>query len=103
MTIAENSNADLKEKLKAEEQQRKSADLALKSAETQAESQSKLANEIEGQLVAAKEQIAALTQQRRRLIGLRTWPKKPDSRLRRTRSKPRRRGTRLSNMATTSA
>ena len=60
LTIAENSNADLKEKLKAEEQQRKSADLALKSAETQAESQRKLANEIKGQLVAAKEQIVAL-------------------------------------------
>ena len=38
LTIAENSNADLKEKLKAEEQQRKSADAALKGAETQAES-----------------------------------------------------------------
>ena len=63
LTIAENSNADLKEKLKAEEQQRKSADSALKSAETQAESQRKLANEIKGQLVAAKEQITALKQQ----------------------------------------
>ena len=38
LTIAENSNADLKEKLKAEEQQRKSSDAALKGAETQAES-----------------------------------------------------------------
>ena len=38
LTIAENSNADLREKLKAEEQERKSVDLALKSAETQAES-----------------------------------------------------------------
>ena len=54
LTIAENSNADLKEKLKAEEQQRKSADAALKGAETQAESQRKLANEIKGQLVTAK-------------------------------------------------
>ena len=34
LTIVENSNADLKEKLKAEEQERKSADSALKSAET---------------------------------------------------------------------
>ena len=56
LTIAENSNADLKEKLKVEEQQRKSA-------ETQAESQRKLANEIKGQLVTANEQIAALRQQ----------------------------------------
>ena len=60
LTIAENSNADLKEKLKAV---RKSADAALKGAETQAESQRKLANEIKGQLVAAKEQITALRQQ----------------------------------------
>ena len=48
LTIAENSNANLKEKLKAKEQQRKSADAALKGAETQAESQRKLANEIKG-------------------------------------------------------
>ena len=34
LTIAENSNADLREKLKAEEQERKSADAALKSAKT---------------------------------------------------------------------
>ena len=55
LTIAENNNADLKEKLKAEEQQRKSVDAALKGAETQAESQRKLANEIKGQLVTANE------------------------------------------------
>ena len=35
----------------------------MKSAETQAESQRKLANEAKGQLVVAKEQIAALRQQ----------------------------------------
>ena len=34
LTIAENSNADLNQKLKAEEQARKSADAALKGAET---------------------------------------------------------------------
>ena len=39
LTIAENSNADLREKPKVEEQERKSADAALKSTETQAESQ----------------------------------------------------------------
>ena len=38
LNIAENSNKDLKEKLKAEEQLRKSAEAALKGAETQAES-----------------------------------------------------------------
>ena len=39
LTIVENNNADLREKLKAEEQQRKSAEVALKGAETQAKSQ----------------------------------------------------------------
>ena len=34
LTIAEDSNADLRRKLKAEEQERKSSDSALKSAET---------------------------------------------------------------------
>ena len=63
LSIAEKSNADLKEKLKTEEQQRKSAEAALKGAETQAESQRKLANDINGQLVTTKEQIAALRQQ----------------------------------------
>ena len=38
LTIAESNNADLKQKLKAKEQERKSTDSALKSAETQAES-----------------------------------------------------------------
>ena len=63
LAISEDSNADLRQKLKAEEQARKSSDSALKGAETQAESQRKLANEIKGQLVAAKEQMAALKQQ----------------------------------------
>ena len=38
LTIAENSNANLKKKLTAKEQARKSADAALKGAERQAES-----------------------------------------------------------------
>ena len=63
LAIAEDSNADLRQKLKAEEQAKKSSDAALKGAETQAESQRKLANEVKGQLVAAKEQVAALKQQ----------------------------------------
>ena len=63
LTIAEKSNADFKEKLKTEEQQRKSAEAALKGAETQAESRRKLANDIKGQLVMTKEHIAALRQQ----------------------------------------
>ena len=40
LTIAENSNADLREKLKAEEQQRKNVEVALKGAETQADRKS---------------------------------------------------------------
>ena len=48
LAIAEDNNADLRQKLKAEEQARKNSDAALKSAETQAESQRKLANEIRG-------------------------------------------------------
>ena len=60
LTIAENSNADLRKKLTAKEQARKSADAALKSAERQAESQRKLTNEANEQLAAYKEQLVAL-------------------------------------------
>ena len=63
MSVAEKSNIDLKEKLKTEEQLRKSAEAALKGAESQAESQRKLVIEVKGQLVTAKEQIATLRQQ----------------------------------------
>ena len=63
LTIAENSNADLKQKLKAEEQARKSAEAAVKGVETQAESQKKLTNEAKDQLVASKVQVATLKQQ----------------------------------------
>ena len=63
MSVAEKSNTDLKEKLKTEEQLRKSAEAALKGAETQAESQRKLVVEVKGQLVTAKEQVATLRQQ----------------------------------------
>ena len=54
LTIAENRNADLKKKLTAEEQARKSADAALKGVEKQAESQRKLTNEAKEQLAASK-------------------------------------------------
>ena len=43
LAVAETSNADLKKKLTAEEQARKSTDSALEGAERQAESQRKLA------------------------------------------------------------
>ena len=45
LAIAENSNTDLKKKLTAEEQARKSVDVALESVERQAESQRKLVHE----------------------------------------------------------
>ena len=63
LTITENSNTDLKKKLVAEEQAKKSANIALKSVERQAESQRKLANEANEQLTASKEQLAALKKQ----------------------------------------
>ena len=63
LAIAENSNVELKKKLTAEEQARKSADSALEGAERQAESQRKLAHEANDQLVASKEQLATLRKQ----------------------------------------
>ena len=63
LTIAENNSVDLRKKLIAEEQARKSADVALKGVEKQVESQKKLTNEAKEQLVASKEQVAALKQQ----------------------------------------
>ena len=55
LTIAENSNVDLKKRLTAEEQARKSVVAALKGAERQAESQRKLVHEANEQLAASKE------------------------------------------------
>ena len=63
LAIAENSKADLKKKLAAEEQAQKSVDSALKGAERQAESQRKLAREAHDQLATSKEQLAALKKQ----------------------------------------
>ena len=60
LAIVENSNTDLKKKLTAEEQARKSTDAALEGAERQAESQRKLARETNDQLAASNEQLAAL-------------------------------------------
>ena len=60
LAIAKNNNTDLRKRLAAEEQARKSADAALKGAEKQAESQRKLTNEAKEQLAASKEQVAAL-------------------------------------------
>ena len=55
LAIAENSNTDLKKKLIAEEQARKSADVALKGVEKQAKSQRKLKNEAKEKPVASNE------------------------------------------------
>ena len=55
LTIAENSNAELKKKLVVEKQARKSADSALESAERQAESQRKLVRVANDQLATSKE------------------------------------------------
>ena len=63
LTIAENSNTDLRKKLTAKEQARKSADATLKGVEKQAESQKKLTNEAKEQLAASKEQVVTLKQQ----------------------------------------
>ena len=63
LAIAEKCNTDLKKKLNAKEQTRKSADAALKGAKRQAESQRKLARKANDQLVASKEQLAALKKQ----------------------------------------
>ena len=60
LTIAENSNADLRKRLTTEEQAKKSANATLKGAEKQAESQRKLTNEAKEQLATSKEQVAAL-------------------------------------------
>ena len=63
LTIAENSNTDLRKKLTAKEQARKSTDATLKGVEKQAESQKKLTNEAKEQLAASKEQVVTLKQQ----------------------------------------
>ena len=60
LAIAENSNAELKKKITAEEQAQKSADSALEGAERQGESQRKLAREANDQLAASKEKLATL-------------------------------------------
>ena len=103
LIIVEDSNADLRQKLKAEEQVRKSSDSALKGIKTQAESQRKLANEIKGQLVVANEQMAALKQQLEEANRLKASAEKAKVQAKEDKLKPRRRGTRLSNMATTLA
>ena len=63
MTIAENSNAELKKKLTSEEQARRSVDSALEGAQRQAEDQRKCLRETTDQLNASKEEMAILKAQ----------------------------------------
>ena len=63
LAVVETSNANLKKKLTAKEQARKSADSTLEGAERQAESQRKLARKANDQLAASKEQLVVLKKQ----------------------------------------
>ena len=63
LTIAENSNADLKKKLAEEQQAHRSADSALDGAQRQAKDQRKRLRKTTDQLTTAREQMAALKKQ----------------------------------------
>ena len=63
LTIAKQSNVELKKKLADEEHARKSVDLALESTQRQAEDQRKLLREANDQLAASKEQMETLRKQ----------------------------------------
>ena len=76
LTIAENSNIDLKKRLTTEEQARKSANAALQGVERQTESQRKLAHEANEQLAASKEQLATLKKQLKEAQRLRDQAEK---------------------------
>ena len=76
LTIVENSNTDLKNRLTTEEQAKKSADATLKGAERQAESQKKLIQEANEQLATSNEQLAALKKQLEKAQRLRDQAEK---------------------------
>ena len=95
LAIVENSNTDLRKRLTAEEQAKKSADATLKGVEKQAESQRKLTNEAKEQLTASKEQVAVLKHQLEEA-------QKPECRLRKTRPKLKKKEMRPSSTTTTS-
>ena len=63
LTIAENNNVELKKKLTSEEHARRSADLALEGAQRQAKDQRKHLRKTTDQLIAAREEMAALKKQ----------------------------------------
>ena len=60
LTIAKNSNAELKKKLTSEEQARPSADSTLEGVQRQAEDQRKCLRETTDQLNASKEEMTVL-------------------------------------------
>ena len=76
LAVVENSNTNLKKKLTAKEQARKSVDSALEGAERQAKSQRKLACETNDQLAASKEQLVALKKQPEKAQRLRDQAEK---------------------------
>ena len=76
LTIAQQSNAELKKKLADEEHARRSVDSALKGAQRQAEDQRKHLHETTDQLTASKEQMAALKKQLEEAQRLRDQAKK---------------------------
>ena len=61
--IANQSNKDLRKKLKEEEQVRRSTDSALEGAQKQAENQRLLLCDAKEQLASSKDQIASLRKQ----------------------------------------
>ena len=63
LTISEHNLAELKQKLTAEEQARRSADSALEGAERQAKDQRRHLHEANEELKVAKEQMVALKKQ----------------------------------------
>ena len=60
LTVAEQSNVEMKKKLADKEHARKSVDAALKGAQRQAETQRRLLREANDQLATSKEQLATL-------------------------------------------
>ena len=92
LAVAENSNADLKKRLTAKKQARKSADSALEGAERQVESQRKLAREANDQLAASKEQLAALKKQLEEAQRLRDQAEKAKAKAERERDEAEQHG-----------
>ena len=76
LTIAKNSNAELKKKLAEEEHARRSADSTLDGAQRQAEDQRKCLCETTDQLTTTREQMATLKKQLEEAQRLKDWAEK---------------------------